>query len=81
MKSHLYEAQFFVTSVIAFALYCRLTLFTCMVSLKDVHCSLLPCITRSSHFICLVADFVPFFILIPAAGDDTVHFALQEHTQ
>lgn len=58
MKSHLYEAKFFVISIITFALSCRLTLFTCVVSLKDVHCILLPCITRSSHLMCLVADFV-----------------------
>lgn len=60
MKSHLYEAQIFVIPIIAFALCCGLTLFTCVVPLKDVHCILLPCITRSSHLTCLVADFVPF---------------------
>lgn len=59
MKSHLYEAKFFIISIIAFALHCGLTLFTCIVSLKDVHCILLPQITHSSHLICLVADFVP----------------------
>lgn len=59
MKSCLYEAKCFVISVIAFALCCALTLFTYMGVIKDVHSILLPCITRPSHLICLVADFVP----------------------
>lgn len=58
MKSHLYEAKFFVIPIIAFALYCGLILFTSVVSLKDVHCILLPCSTCSSH-LTLIADFVP----------------------